>query len=229
MASVISLPIPVKWQRSSCHPIFCYLGEKQGNKYRVSPCSCIWVGWVYLHFGCSTMLPSCPALSAKFPSAQAELGRLWNNQNQIQPNPGARADGTPCVTVSWPEFRSEFITENRKQGFVACRFTHQPWSGACCRGGGPGRRWAARASSSCAPRGSGRRCACATGTRPPRPWWTMGARMTSASSVIPETITQKFAEDSVESTLKIKLKLQVQHPISTAWRDLSVFRFNRIS
>ena len=26
-----------------------------------------------------TMLPSCPAASAKFTSAQAELGRLWNN------------------------------------------------------------------------------------------------------------------------------------------------------
>ena len=36
---------------------------------------------------CSTILPICPAASAKFPSAQAELGRQWNTQNSSQPNP----------------------------------------------------------------------------------------------------------------------------------------------
>ena len=42
------------------------------------------------------MLRSCPAHSVKFSSAKAELGRQWNTQNQSQPNPGAREDGTPC-------------------------------------------------------------------------------------------------------------------------------------
>ena len=46
-------------------------------------CSRTWVGlsliWV--------RHPPCPAASAKFPSAQAELGRQWNTQNSSQPNP----------------------------------------------------------------------------------------------------------------------------------------------
>ena len=33
------------------------------------------------------MLPSCPAASAKFPSAQSELGSQWNTQTLSQPNP----------------------------------------------------------------------------------------------------------------------------------------------
>ena len=39
--------------------------------------------------------PSCPAASAKFPSAQAELGRQWSTQYPIQPNPGLRAGESP--------------------------------------------------------------------------------------------------------------------------------------
>ena len=43
-------------------------------------------------------MPSCPATSAKFQSAQAELGRQWNTQNPSQPNPGIlRADESPCM------------------------------------------------------------------------------------------------------------------------------------
>ena len=42
-------------------------------------------------------MPNCPAASAKLPSAQAELGRQWNNQNSCQPNPGSRPDGPPCT------------------------------------------------------------------------------------------------------------------------------------
>ena len=41
--------------------------------------------------------PSCPADSAEFPSALAELGRQWNSQNPSQPNPGGRPDETPCT------------------------------------------------------------------------------------------------------------------------------------
>ena len=58
-------------------------------------------GLDWLSFGGSTMLhlPSCPAASAQFPSAQAELGRQWKNQNPSQPNPGLWADETPCSPV----------------------------------------------------------------------------------------------------------------------------------
>ena len=44
-------------------------------------------GLVWLWFGCSTILPICPAASAKFPSPQAELGRRWKAQNSSQSNP----------------------------------------------------------------------------------------------------------------------------------------------
>ena len=46
--------------------------------------------------GCSTILSSCSASSAYFPSAQAEQGRGWNNQNQSQPTPAFRADALAC-------------------------------------------------------------------------------------------------------------------------------------
>ena len=54
------------------------------------------LGWVDFDLGCSTMLPSCPASSANFPSAQAEPGRGWNNQNTSQPNRGSPGDVSPC-------------------------------------------------------------------------------------------------------------------------------------
>ena len=40
--------------------------------------------------------PTFSASSANFPSAQAEIGRGWENKNLSQPNPGLRAAGTPC-------------------------------------------------------------------------------------------------------------------------------------
>ena len=47
-------------------------------------------------------MPSCSAASAKFPSAQSELGRRWNNQNQSLPNSHLKADESPCtVTSCW--------------------------------------------------------------------------------------------------------------------------------
>ena len=49
------------------------------------------LGWLW--FGCSTILPSCTAPSARFPSAPAELGRRWNSLNKSQPIP----DESPCI------------------------------------------------------------------------------------------------------------------------------------
>ena len=43
-------------------------------------------GWVDFGLGCSTILPSCTAISANLPTARAEIGRGWNMQNQFQPN-----------------------------------------------------------------------------------------------------------------------------------------------
>ena len=56
------------------------------------------LGWLW--FGCSTILPSCTATAAKFQSAQTELGRQWNTQNPSQPNPGLKADESPCTEMS---------------------------------------------------------------------------------------------------------------------------------
>ena len=54
-------------------------------------------GWVDFNLG---VPPSCPVAFAKLPSAQAESARQWNTQNPSQPNPGPRADGTPCTHSS---------------------------------------------------------------------------------------------------------------------------------
>ena len=53
--------------------------------YRVSHLV-IDLGLVDLEIECSTILPTCQATSAKFPPAEAELDRQWNNQNLSQPN-----------------------------------------------------------------------------------------------------------------------------------------------
>ena len=48
--------------------------------------------------------------SAKLSSGHAELGRQWNSQNQSQPNPGSRCDGSTCtvppVNGSLPDTKS---------------------------------------------------------------------------------------------------------------------------
>ena len=56
------------------------------------------VGWglVDLDLGCSTILPSYSAISAKIPSAEAESGRKRDCQDQSQSNQGLPADETPC-------------------------------------------------------------------------------------------------------------------------------------
>ena len=60
------------------------------------------LGWVDFDFG----LPlSCPVASAKFPSAQAELGRQWNTQNLSQPNQVHNQMGHP-VDQMWEMYRA---------------------------------------------------------------------------------------------------------------------------
>ena len=49
---------------------------------------------------CSTILPCYLSDSAITPSAQAELGRQWNDLNQCQPNPGGKPPAPPCNTGS---------------------------------------------------------------------------------------------------------------------------------
>ena len=51
------------------------------------------------------ILPSCSASSGNLPSAQAELGGQWKIQDQSQPNPGPRPDGSPC-TWQWKKNKS---------------------------------------------------------------------------------------------------------------------------
>ena len=51
------------------------------------------LGWIW--FLCSTFLPSCLTTSAKFPSAQAELGSQWNTRNPSQWNPVYEDMGRP--------------------------------------------------------------------------------------------------------------------------------------
>ena len=70
------------------------------------------LGWLW--FGGSTMLPSCTATSAKFQSAQAELGRQWNTQNPSQPNPGLRADESPCISGRNQLTSTKFTRPNTK-------------------------------------------------------------------------------------------------------------------
>ena len=55
------------------------------------------LGWVDFDF---CVPPSCPAASAKFPSAQAELGRQWNTQNPSQQNPVSAHLGHPVLVPS---------------------------------------------------------------------------------------------------------------------------------
>ena len=71
------------------------------EKYRVTHLLAN-LGWVDFDLGCSIILPSCSAASAKFPPVQAESGRLWNSQNPSQPNPGSPGDGSPCILKGWP-------------------------------------------------------------------------------------------------------------------------------
>ena len=68
------------------------------NDYRVTHLLAN-LGWVDFDLECSTILPSCPASSAKFPPAQAESGRGWNSQSHTnQSSPG---DASPCTVGSF--------------------------------------------------------------------------------------------------------------------------------
>ena len=57
--------------------------DLQHGEYRVSHLL-VDLGWVDFDF---CVPPTCPAASAKFPSAKAELSRQWNTQNLSQPDP----------------------------------------------------------------------------------------------------------------------------------------------
>ena len=59
------------------------------------------LGWHWSD--CSTILPSCPATSAKFPLAQAELGRQWNNTIQFNPTHVSDCMNNPVqgLLISW--------------------------------------------------------------------------------------------------------------------------------
>ena len=48
-----------------------------------------------------TVLPSCPATSAKFTSAQAELGRQWNTQIQVNPTYRYTSTLYNCISLKW--------------------------------------------------------------------------------------------------------------------------------
>ena len=52
--------------------------------------------WVDLDLDVPLILANCCAHSAYLSSAQADLGREWNIQNQSQPNPSQKPSGTPC-------------------------------------------------------------------------------------------------------------------------------------
>ena len=51
------------------------------------------LGWVDLIFECSTL---CPILMRIWQKRQDSWARSLEHPNQSQPNPGPRADGTPC-------------------------------------------------------------------------------------------------------------------------------------
>ena len=77
------------------------------NKYRVSHLL------VEIGSGCTTILLSCSADSTKFPLALAELGKQWNTQNQSQPEPSPRADGTPCTAFTQAALIKKEMTAER--------------------------------------------------------------------------------------------------------------------
>ena len=77
------------------------------------------MGWVDLDLRCSTILPTCSASSAIFPSAQADPGRGRNSPLQGQPNPAIRQDGPPCnkalrtFRASLSRYSSAFLESER--------------------------------------------------------------------------------------------------------------------
>ena len=55
---------------------------------------CSWIFWVDLEFAHSAVSPSLLRLMGIL---QKQLDKLVEHPNQSQPNPGPRADGTPCI------------------------------------------------------------------------------------------------------------------------------------
>ena len=104
--------------------LFVVLHSHSGNPNSVQgvPCVCR-PGWLW--FLCSTILPSCPDSSAKFPSAQAESGRQWNTGNPNQQNPVYENMGCPvCPTY----VRSIMQHERRTKARYAMQAVRRPSS-----------------------------------------------------------------------------------------------------
>ena len=98
------------------------------------------LGWV--DYDLAVAQPSCPATSAKFPSAQAELGRQCNTQNSSQPNPVHEQMGRPLQssknTLVWPKFGNKIAYQVLKVdidsglgvgNYISTNFRHYPFRG----------------------------------------------------------------------------------------------------
>ena len=73
------------------------------------------LGWVDFDLWCSTILPSCSASFASFPSAQGRTSNGWNSLNESQPNLSnlaIRAVVPPCIR-SWFCSNSYFNVNKR--------------------------------------------------------------------------------------------------------------------
>ena len=90
-----SLPRVVRLGRSSViKPVINHWPTKNDMLYRVTHLLAN-LGWADLDLVCSTILPSCPASSANFPSAQAEPDRVEQPKSKsTQPRFARR-----CVTL----------------------------------------------------------------------------------------------------------------------------------
>ena len=91
-------------------------------------CSETWVGC------------TCTADSAKFPSAQAELGRRCSGTSKIShPNPCLRADRSPCRSLLFPvaNFRNWMVLV----GGLHCALCQGSLGGGAARRGATGKIW----------------------------------------------------------------------------------------
>ena len=65
------------------------------------------LGFVDLDFECFTVCPTLLGADGNLAEAARQLGKLVEDRNQCQPNPGLRGHGTPCNThiliyKGWP-------------------------------------------------------------------------------------------------------------------------------
>ena len=85
-------------------------------------------GLSWLWYRCSTILPSYPANSAIFPSAQAELGRQWNDLNQCQPNPRNKCQPNPSPRPPAPPCMSYWYWNVTNRWGICSESRHFPRS-----------------------------------------------------------------------------------------------------